>query len=375
MSSFGNPVGGKPPGGPVPPRGYYAPYPHPPRRRLGLWFIIFVLFGLLVLSTLSNMGYYLDSVASSGGPTTRRSGMEETVIEDHGATDKILVADITGIISSLAVEQSGANMVQWIDEQLEQAARDFQIKAVILKVDTPGGEVLASDQIYERIKAFQEESGKPVIASMAGLAASGGYYVSAPCRWIVAHPLTITGSIGVIMHSYNYRELMNKVGVQPTVFKSGRYKDMLSGERFPDEISASEKRMVQDMVNTTFTRFKEVILEGRNWAQDQDGETGKALSDDWQDYADGRILSGSQAFDLGFVDELGDFEDAVARAKSLAGIQEANLIAYEKPFSLSSFFRLVGQAESSSKIEIDLGFDVPRLEAGRLYLLSPSYIQ
>ncbi|MDA0751452.1 MAG: signal peptide peptidase SppA [Verrucomicrobia bacterium] len=374
MSQYGAPIGGKPPGGPVPPRGYYSPYP-PSRRRFGLWFIIFVLFGLLVLSTLSNMGHYLDSMSSSGGTGMGSPRLEEIQVENNGANDKILVADVTGLISSLALERSGVNMVHWIDEQLKQAADDFQIKAVILKVDSPGGEVLASDQIYETILKFQEETGKPVIASMAGLAASGGYYVSAPCRWIVAHPLTITGSIGVIMHGYNYRNLMAKVGVEPTVFKSGRFKDMLSGEKFPDDVSPEEKAMVQEMVDTTFNRFKQVIQEGRDWAQSQDGDSGKPLASNWQNFADGRILSGEQAFELGLVDELGGFEKAVARAKSLAGIAEANLIAYDKPFSFSSFFRFLGKAESNQKIEVDLGFDRPKLQAGRLYLLSPTYIQ
>ncbi len=374
MSQYGAPIGGKPPGGPVPPRGYYSPYP-PPRRRFGLWFIIFVLFGLLVLSTLSNMGYYLDSVANSGSAGIGLPKLEEIQVENNGASDKILVADVTGIISSLALERSGVNMVRWMDEQLKQAAEDFQIKAVILKVDSPGGEVLASDQIYETILKFQEETGKPVIASMAGLAASGGYYVSAPCRWIVAHPLTITGSIGVIMHGYNYRNLMEKVGVEPNVFKSGRFKDMLSGEKFPDDVSQEEKAMVQEMVDTTFNRFKQVIQEGRDWAQSQDGDSGKPLATNWQNFADGRILSGEQAFELGLVDELGGFDKAVERAKSLAGIAEANLIAYDKPFSFSSFFRFLGKAESNQKIEVDLGFDRPRLQAGRLYLLSPTYIQ
>lgn len=374
MSQYGAPIGGKPPGGPVPPRGYYSPYPQP-RRRFGLWFIIFVLFALLVLSTLSNMGYYLDSVANSGNTGLGTPRLEEIVVDNNGSNDKILVADITGIISSLAVQSSGVNMVRWIEAQLKQAANDFEIKAVILKVDSPGGEVLASDQIYESIMQFQEKTGKPVIASMAGLAASGGYYVSAPCRWIVAHPLTITGSIGVIMHGYNYRNLMAKVGVEPTVFKSGKLKDMLSGEKFPDEVTQEEKALVQEMVNTTFDRFKQVIQEGRDWAQSQDGDTGKPLSTDWQSFADGRILSGEQAFELGMVDELGGFDEAVTRAKSLAGIQEANIVTYEKPFSFSSFFRFLGKAESNQKIEVDLGFDRPKLQAGRLYLLSPTFIQ
>ena len=356
----------------MPPRGYY---PQPPRRRIGLWLLVLLLFGLLTLSLLSNMGYYLESVSSTGGARLARPKMNEVLVENNGSKDKILIADVSGIISNLALDRSGVNMVRWIEEQLKEAADDFSIKAVILKVDSPGGEVLASDQIYEKIQDFQKTTGKPVIASMAGLAASGGYYVSAPCRWIVAHPLTITGSIGVIMHGYNYRNLMEKVGVTPNVFKSGRFKDMLSGEKLPNEVSDQEKAMVQAMVYTTFNRFKEVILEGRDWAQDQDGDTGQPLSPEWQNYADGRILSGSQAFELGFVDELGGFEVAVDRAKSIAGIQNANLIAYEKPFSFSSFFRFVGQASTEHQVKLDIGLDLPRLEAGRLYLLSPTFIQ
>ncbi len=372
MNAYGSPLGGQAPGGgPMPPRGYYPP----PRRRFGLWLIIFLLFGLLVLSTLSNLGFYLESVAGAGNTTLQLPKMEEIVLENNRSKDKILVADISGIISNLALDRSGLNMVRWIEEQLKQASKDDSIKAVILKVDSPGGEVLASDQIYEKIKDFQNSTGKPVIASMAGLAASGGYYVSSPCRWIVAHPLTITGSIGVIMHGYNYRSLMDKVGVAPNVFKSGRFKDMLSGEKHPSEISKEEKAMVQAMVDSTFSRFKEVILEGRNWSLDQDGDEGRSLSPDWQDYADGRILSGQQAFELGFVDELGGFDAAFDRAKSLVGIENANLIAYEKPFSFSSLFRFVGQADTENKVTLDIGLDVPRLEAGRLYLLSPTYIR
>ena len=173
--------------------------------------MIFLLAGLLGLSLLAHFGQWVDTVAEGGGP--QHGHLEETVLEPSEASEKVLVLDITGIISSFTVDRGGAGMVDWVDDQLDRAEEDYAIKAVILKVDSPGGEVLASDRIYERIRRFQEDSGKPVIASMGGLAASGGYYVSAPCRWIVAHPLTITGSIGVIMHGYNYRDLMDKVGL------------------------------------------------------------------------------------------------------------------------------------------------------------------
>ena len=190
-----------------------------------------------------------------------------------------------------------------------------------------------------------------------------------------AHPLTITGSIGVIMHGYNYRDLMDKVGVAPNVFKSGRFKDMLSGEKKPEEISQEERALVQDMVDTTFLRFKEVIRDGRSWAASQDGEAVRSLSEQWEQYADGRILSGEQAWELGLVDELGDMDRAFERAKSLAGLTDAKLVAYEQPFSFSSLFRIQSAVPGNAQIKLDLGLDVPGLEAGRLYFISSTYVQ
>jgi protease-4 len=208
---------------------------------------------------------------------------------------------------------------------------------------------------------------------MGGLAASGGYYVSAPCRWIVASDLTITGSIGVIMSTWNYRGLMDKVGVRPETFKSGKYKDMLSGSREPDSITEEERGMVQSLINETYEKFKSVVLAGRKRAQEKNRDKGRALSEDWADYADGRILSGTEAFKLGFVDELGTFDDAVKRAKNIAGISKANLIEYQQRFDISDLFRLFGKSDSKV-VKVDLGMDVPKLQAGHLYFLSPTFL-
>src|SRR5207249_2637771 len=161
-------------------------------------------------------------------------------------------------ISSEPWDRSGKSMVELIADELKVAADDGAVKAVILKVDSPGGEVLASDDISRAITEFQENTDKPVIAAMGGLAASGGYYVSAPCRWIIANELTITGSIGVIMHSFNYRGLLDKVGLYPQVFKSGKFKDMLSGSKSVNEIDPKEREMIQTMIDETFEKFKSV---------------------------------------------------------------------------------------------------------------------
>src|SRR5208337_556483 len=135
----------------------------------------------------------------------RSRNMEEVSLSSTNSENKIAVIDVDGIITSGEVDRTGVNLVEFIKDQLKMAERDSDVKAVILKVNSPGGEVLASDDISTAIKNFQEKSHKPVVASMGALAASGGYYISAPCRWIVANELTITGSIGVIMDTWNYR--------------------------------------------------------------------------------------------------------------------------------------------------------------------------
>jgi protease-4 len=190
----------------------------------------------------------------------------------------------------------------------------------------------------------------------------------------VANELTITGSIGVIMHSWNYRGLMNKVGLKPQVYKSGKFKDMLSGERDPEEISPEETAMLQNLVNEVFQKFKGIVEEGRTRASQKNKDAGRDLSRDWEDYADGRVLSGTEALKLGFVDELGNFEDAVKAAQRIAGIPSANLIEYQQRIDISDIFRLFGQSEARATVKVDLGFEPPKLQAGRLYYLSPTFM-
>jgi protease-4 len=336
-----------------------------------------VLLALLGLSVLSNLSHWAHGLVTMGGGRGRLAGpkLDEVLIEDNDASVKLAVIDVNGIITSRVADQGGYTMVDIMRAQLDRAKDDTKVKAVLLRVDSPGGEVLASDEIYRLLTGFQKESGKPVITSMGNLAASGGYYVSSASRWIVANELTITGSIGVIMHTWNYRTLMNKVGLLPEVYKSGKYKDMLSGERKPDEIPPEERAMVQGLIDETYARFKTVVAEGRDAAHSKNQAQGKLLASDWKDYADGRVLSGSQAYDLGFVDELGDFRDAINRAKKIAGMpRDANLIQYRQRYDLSDVFRLFGKTKAPV-IKVDLGMDIPKLDAGCLYFLCPTFVR
>lgn len=364
-----------------PPPVIQSPLPVRPRKSRGWMIVALVLLVLLVLSLFGNFSQWLSGLGglmpmqamhSGSAPASR---LEEFEIEDNDSANKIVVVDVSGIITSSLEDQGGLTMVDRIKEELKRAREDNRVKAVVLRVDSPGGEVLASDEIYGLLREFQAGKGaKPVITSMGNLAASGGYYIAAASRWIVANEMTITGSIGVIMHSYNYRGLMDKIGLQPDVYKSGAHKDMLSGERLPSEIPAEEREMVQALIDETYGRFKLVVEEGRKAAHDRNQNNaegkGRALADDWKNFADGRVLSGKRAAELGFVDEVGNFDKAVKRAKELAHIKNANLVEYKLRYELSDFFRMFGRTEAPA-IKLDLGMPGAKVAPGHLYFLLP----
>ncbi len=182
----------------------------------------------------------------------------------------------------------------------------------------------------------------------------------------------------MIFHSFNYRGLLDKVGVRPEVYKSGQFKDMLSGDKKESDITPQERKMIQDLIDDTFQGFKKVVKDGRSWAADQNknngDDKGRALVSDWAEYADGRVISGKDAHKFGFVDELGNFEAAVKRTKILAGIPNANLVKYNQVFDFSDLFKLFGKTEST-KLKVDVGLEMPKLKAGQLYYLSPMFVQ
>lgn len=369
------PVATTPPPLTPPPR-YYSGPPTPPRCRSRAWVWLLALGGIVLLGMLGlSLGW--------GGRHPHKARLdgksyEEHFLTDKDTSDKIVVIDVSGVISSHELDGSG-DLVELVKDQLELAEKDEQVKAVILKVDSPGGEVLASDEIYRAIQDFQDSSGKPVVAQMGSLAASGGYYVSAPCRWIVANELTLTGSIGVIMSGMNFRGLMDKVGIRPEVYKSGKFKDMMSSTRRPEDVPAGEREMMQGLIDETFATFKGVVRKGRAAAHTANKKSGlekesRELAGDWEAYADGRIFSGKEAHRLGFVDELGNFDVAVKRAQKLADISEANLVRYQQPFAFGNLLRFLGKSEAHG-VKVDLGFDFPRLQAGRMYFMSFSVVQ
>ncbi len=335
-----------------------------------LVFCVFVIFVQAIAGVLHgrNLNTSFTGVTTEAGPR-----LDEVVTRDNGSYNKIAVIPLEGVISGDVVDNGGNSMVDIIRAQLDRARKDPRVKAVLLKVDSPGGEVMASDQINRLMVKFQNgddnKPGKPIICSMGSLDASGGYYISCASRWIVANRLTLTGSIGVIMEGINYRGLMDKVGLAPIVYKSGKFKDMLSPMQESNEVPPEEHAMVQALVDDTFHQFEDVVHTGRDAAHKVNGADGKALVSDWKDYADGRVLSGQQALDLGFVDQLGDFDDAVTKARDIAGIPNANLVEYREHYDISDLLSMFGQSSKAPEIKFDFGVKAPQLQAGERYFL------
>ena len=229
------------------------------------------------------------------------------------------------------------------------------MRAIVLAIDSPGGEVTASDDIYNIIRKARDR--KPVVVSMGAMAASGGYYAALGGSHIFARDTTFTGSIGVIMQTLNYAELFGKIGLQMVTFKSGKMKDMLSGSR---PSTPEERDYVQALVMQTYAKFVGIVATERRLPEDtlRNG------------VADGRVLSGKDALDAKLIDQIGDLDDAVKKAIELGGAPGAIVVEYRAIESFSRLLRIFGKADSSKKVEINLGPQSSlHLQPGRLYLL------
>jgi protease-4 len=282
----------------------------------------------------------------------------ETTVQDGHGPGKIAQITLRGVITSSASGELGETMVDDLKMQLHQAATDKEVKAIVLYVDSPGGEVTAADMIYEAVCRAREQ--KPVVVYMGSLAASGGYYVSCGGSWLIADDTSLTGSIGVIIETLNYESLLGKVGVESVVFKSGQFKDMLSGAR---PMTDAEKAYVQNMVMQTYGKFVGIVARERKLPEDQ-LRTG---------IADGRVISGRDALSDKLIDQLGQVEDAYDKARLLGNAPDAPVVRYEADFHFGKLLRLFTGRSESSKVQVELPGDImPHLEAGRLYLL-PSF--
>ena len=336
-----------PPGQPTAPT---QPYPYRlSKPKTGMWrtfgvmmFVGVILFNVLMFFVMiGGVGSLLGSQPNPGG-----------IVEygrESGQQGKIAVIPVEGVImegGGGGLFGGGIDPVALVKDGLRRAENDPDVHAVILEVNSPGGGVTASDLIHHEIVKFKEKTGKPVVVYMKDLAASGGYYVSAPADHIVANKTTLTGSIGVIIQGFNFHGTLTEVvkGEDATI-KAGGNKAM--GSMFADPESEDYQQgreLLQELVDEMHVHFKKIVKDGR----------GDKLVGDWETYADGRVMSATQAKKAGFIDEIGYFDTAKAKAENLAGVQDMTVVEYGRDMSLGALLG-VNAEDVRPKVEDALG--------------------
>lgn len=335
--SFGNPS----PSGPNQPQTIYVAAAPPPRSFLSrlftfAWGLLTLFFMLAVLVAIFNPGSLRE--------------VREKVDEQHYAGNaegphKIVVIEVEGTIMDS----------EPIRKQCDYAAKDPDVKAIVLRVDSPGGTVTASDQMYHHLRKLVTGRKIPLVVSMGGLAASGGYYVSMACgetdNVIYAEPTTWTGSIGVIIPHFNVSGLMQSLEIEEDSIKQGKLKQMLSITR---KMTEEERAVAQQLVDESYARFKDIVGAGRPKLRGNDAKLDKV--------ATGQVFTVKQALELGLVDREGFLEDAITRARELAGIQEGvtKVVKYRKPKSLMESVIGAQVAAPPSELRALLDLATPR---------------
>jgi len=253
-------------------------------------------------------------------PRIRR--LEEATVEGKG-TAKILLLDLSGVLSddppglSLGTAPPRVSLLARVQEELRKAEKDERVKALIVRINSPGGTITASDTLHREIYEFKQRKKVPVIAAIMDVGASGGYYAALAADTIVAHPTAVTGSIGVVMLTVDAHGLMEKIGVAPLAIKSGGMKDAGSPFR---ALTAHERAVFQSVIDDMFGRFVKLIARSRKLPEER-----------VRAFADGRIYTAEQALALGLVDRVAYLDQVLDMAKRAAGVEEARVIMYHRP--------------------------------------------
>jgi protease IV len=281
-----------------------------------VWLSILVAIVSLVIGGCSGVRFVIDAVPAADALT------ETPVLADAGASggNKIAQIDVTGLIIDAEIPGLLApdeNPMARFVESLHRAETDGNVKAVIIRINSPGGTVTASDIMHREVLRFKERTGKPVVISMADVAASGGYYLACAGDEIIAMPTTVTGSIGVIMQTFNFSEGMKKIGIRADAITSGPNKAI--GSPF-EPMPAEHRQLLQELVNEFYGNFRAVVTTRRTISEG-----------DIDRITDGRVVTGKHAAEVGLVDGVGDLHDAFDAAKRRAGLSAARLVKYHRP--------------------------------------------
>ena len=274
---------------------------------------------------------------------------ETEVLADDGVSSwggaKIALIDVRGMIidaRSPGLLADGENPVAAFVESLNKAADDSKVKAVVLRINSPGGTVTASDVMYREVNYFKQRTGKPVVVLMGDIAASGGYYLACAGDEVIAHPTTVTGSIGVIIQTINFSDGMRRIGIHADAITSGPNKAVGSPL---EPMPAEHRELLQGLVNEFYGNFRGIVANARPGISDSDIG--------W--VTDGRVVTGQRAVEVGLVDSTGDLHDAFAAAKTRAGVQSARLMKYHRPLEYvgSPYASApIGAANSGSQINL-----------------------
>ena len=288
--------------------------------------------------------------------------LHEYTLEGKGEK-KVLLLQITGTLtldprSGLLSDRPSA--VQDVAAQLKKAAKDKSIKALVVSINSPGGTVTASDILYDELTRYKKESGAKLVAALLGVAASGGYYAAAAADRIVAHPTTLTGSIGTLFIRPDVAGLMDKIGVKTEVTKSGQYKDMASFFR-PSQ--APERAMMQSMIDGLNRRFLEVVAKSRGLSPEEVAKI-----------SDARVMNADEAKRLKLVDSIGYVHDALSEAKRMAGIDDdSRVVVYRREeIKDDTAYNVMSQTSAASLLQPDLIKALAVPEAGFYYLWMPA---
>ena len=321
--------------------------------RIGVKLVLLLVF----LGVNSSCAFFNLSLAPKMSP------LEEKVISGEGE-DKILVIDIKGFISNKKSKtifgaQIEVGMVEKVREILKKASDDDNIKAILLKINSPGGTVTSSDIIYHEIKSFKKRNGIRVYALFMDLAASGGYYVAQAADKIIAHPTSVTGSIGVISLKMNFKNLLDKVGVEFEVVKSGGKKDFLSPFR---PFTVEERKLFQETIDSMHQRFVDTIIENRPGIN---RASMKVL-------ADGRIFTSQQALDLKLIDHIAYLDETEEFIKRDLAVQKLKFVVYSRPGEYkNNLYSSLPTNPTINLLNIDLNFLPQNLDSNFLYLWIP----
>ncbi len=343
----------------IPPQNPYSPQQMPPRRTgtgMKIYAVLVTIF--LAVSLFANLLLLVVVGVVASGDINPRTNLKEIVVGgDDTASDKIVIIDVVGMISGIGRSEA---MVGQVRTRLKQALADSKVKAIVLRIDSPGGEVTASDTLYQELKKARGQ--KPIIAFINSVGASGAYYLSMGATEVMCTETGMTGSIGVIAQSVNFGGLMNKHGVEAYTFKSGKNKDLLNPFKVPTEKEKAEQGAVmQAMIDEMYERFLGIVADERKLDKD-------ALRNG---VADGRVLTGLKAKDAKLVDGVGSFENALATARKLGLVAGAyKEVKYQEPFSLGDIFWMMESKANAPAVQVNLLPVNFSLEPGRLYFLS-----